>query len=162
MKTNYKLIAVLTVPLTVLLFISCAGLGNDLIKSPSVKVTNVSIRDIRLDKQDIVVKMNIFNPNPVPIPVRGFTYRLDINDIEFANGFNEERMDLPAADDGELDLVISGDIISFLLKNRLVNRDSLDYSLSGDIAVLSSSLKFPYSKSGKIEVPSYINNIIGR
>lgn len=143
-------------------FVSCAGLGNDLVKSPRINVSSIKINEIRLDKQDIMISLNIFNPNPVPIPVRGLTYQLDINDVLFASGFNNTRMDIPASGEENVDLSISGDLISFLLKNQLAGKGSLNYSLTGDVALISSSIKFPYSRSGQIKIPDYINNIIGR
>lgn len=162
MTNSFSVFFYIMLPASIVFFLSCAGMGNSFIKSPEISVSRVEIKDLRLDQQDIVVKLNVFNPNPVPIPIRGLTYKFDINEVEFANGFNETRIDVPASGDGDIDLVISGDIISFLLENRMINKDRVDYSLSGDIAVLSSSIRFPYSKTGVINVPDYVDGFLGR
>ncbi len=161
-KTSSLIVAFPFIFLQVLLVVSCAGLGNRLVKSPEISVAKISIGDLRLDRQDIKVKLNVFNPNPVPIPVRGITYKFNINNIEFAKGFNETRIDLPASGEGDIDLVISGDLVSFLLENKMIRTDELKYSLTGNIAVLSSSLRFPFSRTGEINIPDYFNTLKGR
>lgn len=161
-KTRSIILSVLITLPTALFMVSCAGLGNSLVKSPEISIASVGIGDVRLERQDIKVKLNVYNPNPVPIPIRGLTYKFDINNIEFARGFNESRIDLPASGEGDIDLVIRGDLLSFLLENKMIRKDKLNYSLTGDIAVLSSSLRFPYSRTGELSIPNYFDRFIGR
>lgn len=148
----------LTIVLLILtsITVSCAGMTEGLVQSPRLSVTDVQIAGIQLDRQYIRLKLDITNPNPVLIPVRGFTYKLDINDIEFSSGFNETYMDIPASGKESVDFIISGDLLSFLMNNRIRGSESVRYSLSGDIAILHSSLRFPYHESGIIDISRYL------
>jgi len=146
--------------LTLSLLFACAGMGNGILRPPGLKVTGVNVESLGLNKQDIRLKINIFNPNPVPIPVRGITYKLEINSVEFASGFNKTSIDIPASGDSDVDLVISGNLLSFLLKNRMISKNSIPYSLTGNIALLSSSIRFPYAHRGMIDLPASLNTFM--
>lgn len=161
-KSNDRLICYISIILIMLLplLFACAGMGNGLLTSPDLSITGVSVEHLSLDKQDIRLNLRISNPNPVPIPVRGLTYELDINSVKFASGFNKTNIDIPASGDSDVALVISGNLINFFLQNRMISKNSVPYSLTGDIALLSSSIRFPYSHQGIIELPASLRSLI--
>ena len=134
--------------------ISCAGIGENLLQSPKLRVTNVSITNLTLNNQSIVFTLGINNPNPIPIPIRGLRYKLDLNNVEFASGFSENTINIPASGEGEMRLNISGDLISFIQKIEVITEGWIDYQLSGDIALVKSTLRFPYYKTGKLTLNS--------
>ena len=140
-----------------LLLSSCAGIGQSLLQAPDLKITNVRVSNLSLINQNIVFTLGIDNPNPIPIPLKGFSYKLDLNGVEFANGYNESDISIPAGGNSVMDLNIEGDLISFIQKFGWVKQGGLDYNLSGDIALLSSSLRFPYSQEGRLTLGSLFN-----
>lgn len=133
-----------------LLFLSCAGLGEGIIQAPQLRITDAALSNISIFRQDIDLKMNIKNPNPFSLPIRGFSYRLELNGVEFTNGFNETALNIPSAGESKTTLKITGDLLSFIRKFNLGDAKQLNYSLSGDIAILSSSLRFPYRQTGEL------------
>ncbi len=140
-----------------ILISSCAGIGKSLLTSPDLKITNVRVSNLSLTNQNLVFTLGIDNPNPIPIPLKGLSYKLDLNGVEFANGFNESDISIPAGGNSVMDLNIEGDLISFIQKFGGVKQGGLDYNLSGDIALLSSSLRFPYSQEGRLTLGSLFN-----
>lgn len=142
--------------LTILLS-SCAGIGQSLIKAPGLNITNVRVSNLSLTNQNIVFTLGIDNPNPIPIPLKGLSYKLDLNGVEFANGFNESDLSIPAGGNSVMDLNIEGDLISFIREFGGVKQGGLDYNLSGDIALLSSSLRFPYNQEGRLTLGTLFN-----
>ncbi len=136
--------------LIILFLLSCAGLGEGLIQAPELKITDTALSGISIFKQDINLKMNIKNPNPFSLPIRGFSYKLDLNGVEFTSGFNETALNIPSVGETETTLRITGDLLSFIRKFNLGDAKQLNYSLSGDIAILSSSLRFPYRQTGEL------------
>jgi len=140
-----------------ILISSCAGIGQSLIQSPVLKITNVRVSNLSLTNQNIVFTIGIDNPNPIPIPLKGLTYNLDLNGVEFANGFNESDINIPAGGNSVMDLNIEGDLLSFIQNFGGVKQGGLDYYLSGDIALLSTSLRFPYSQEGRLTLGSLFN-----
>jgi len=133
---------------------SCAGIGQSLLQAPDIKVTNVRVTHLSLTNQNIVFTLGIDNPNPIPIPLKGLTYKLDLNGVEFASGFNESDISIPAGGNSVMDLNINGDLLSFIQKFGGIKQGGLDYNLSGDIALLNRSLRFPYSQGGKLNLGS--------
>lgn len=143
--------------LMVILFSSCAGIGQSLIQPPGLEITNVRVSNLSLTNQNLVFTLGLDNPNPFPIPLKGLSYKLDLNGVEFANGFNESDISIPAGGGSVLDLNIEGDLINFVRDFGGVKQGGLDYNLSGDIALLSSSLRFPYSQEGRLTLGSLFN-----
>lgn len=133
-----------------LFFLSCAGLGEGIIQAPELRITDAALSSISIFHQDIDLKMSIKNPNPFSLPIRGFTYKLDLNGVEFTSGFNETALNIPSISESETNLKITGDLLSFIRKFNLGDAKKLNYSLSGDIAILSSSLRFPYRQTGEL------------
>ncbi len=140
-----------------ILLSSCAGIGQSLIKAPGLNITNVRVSNLSLTNQNIVFTLGIDNPNPIPIPLKGLSYKLDLNGVEFANGFNESDLSIPAGGNSVMDLNIEGDLISFIREFGGINQGGLDYNLSGDIALLSSSLRFPYNQEGRLTLGTLFN-----
>lgn len=136
------------------LLFSCAGLENALLQTPKLSVTDVRTNKVTLGEQNIGLRLNIYNPNPIPIPIRGLSYKLDLNDVEFASGFSENSISIPAAGSGEMDLNIGGNLLSFIQRFGGISKGSIDYRISGDIALVSSSLRFPYSQVGELSLRS--------
>lgn len=144
---------VLVILICFLLF-SCAGLENALLQAPKLSVKDVRINKVTLGEQNIGFRLNIYNPNSIPIPIKGLSYKLDLNNVEFASGFSENSISIPAAGSGEMDLSIGGNLISFIQKFGGIAKSSIDYQISGDIALVSSSLRFPYSHVGELSLRS--------
>lgn len=147
---NYSLLFLLIS----IFLISCAGIGDSFLQTPKFKVTNVRITNLSLNNQSIVFTLGIENPNPIPIPIRGLSYKLDLNSVEFASGFSENSVNIPASGAGKMNLNVSGNLISFIQKIGTISDGRIDYHLSGDIVLVSSTIRFPYSKIGRLSLNS--------
>lgn len=135
--------------------LSCAGVGRGIIESPRISVEGVRLSKVDLDQQEILIDLKVANPNSFPLPIRGISYKLDINGAEFASGFNSKTIDIPSGANNETTLLITGNLLTFLKK---FNRDNLTnpaYRISGDISILSTDLRFPYSHEGRLQIDRY-------
>ena len=73
----------------VLLFIAmlsgCAALQST-IETPHVTLNNLQVIDMTLLEQRYAVTLRVQNPNPIPLPISGMNFQLDINDTELGPG----------------------------------------------------------------------------
>ena len=125
-----------TTLLTLILASGCASYTAGF-REPAVELTSVEVTKMSLSGQTVLLGFRVYNPNPLPLPVKGIRYRVRLNDQEFAGGETDGRFSVPANGDGEfgisvnLDLMRSGPQLAMLLQNGA--GDDLRYELSGDL-----------------------------
>ena len=133
--------------------------GGSLVQSPSVDLTSVEVSDMNFTQQTFLLGFSVNNPNPFPIPVKAVSYRVRLNNENFAGGETQSDFTVPASGDGDfvisvdLDLLKSGAMLTSIVRSGM--NDRVDYEVFGDLAVdipLVPSLRF--SNSGTIVVQS--------
>ena len=150
---NSKYIIAITL---LLLISSCSGIGKSLVKSPDLSVTHISISKLSTTEQKINLKLRIDNPNPFTLPIRGFRYNFFVNNNEFIEGFYNNSFDIRSNGNSEIDLKLSGDLLSLIKKLDLTLLKKIDYTISGDISLLTENLKFPYEYKGEVSILSLL------
>jgi LEA14-like dessication related protein len=136
----------------------CAGSGS-LVNSPTVDLTSVEVSDMSFTNQTFLLGFSVNNPNPFPIPVKAVSYRVRLNDENFAGGETQSDFTVPAGGDEhfvisvDVNLLKSGAQLTSIIRSGM--RDRIDYEVLGDLAVdipLVPSMRF--SNSGTIMVQS--------
>ena len=136
----------------------CAS-GGSLVQSPQVELTSVEVSEINFTNQTFLLGFNVNNPNAFPIPVRGVSYRVRLNNEHFAGGDTQSNFTVPAGGDGnfvisvDLDLLKSGAQLASILRSGVHER--VDYEVFGDLDVdipFAPTLRF--SNNGTIRVQS--------
>ena len=60
------------VALLALLLSACASVPDSLIDSPRVRLSNVHVVGVGFDSQTFLLSFDVANPNPFPLPIRGY------------------------------------------------------------------------------------------
>lgn len=110
------------------------------------QVTNVTLEDVAIS-----VKMNIKNPNPLPLKLDQVTYALKFSGEQVTEGTFDQGVNIPAS--GENDVTVPfkfkyssvGNLISSLLKNTFTK----EYEINGSAKLGIFSI--PFSQKGEVK-----------
>ena len=135
---------------------ACAGTGA-VIDSPRVELTGVELTSANFRRQTFLLRFDVSNPNPFPLPVKAVEYRVDFDDQKFADGETQGSFTVPARGDDsfaisvDLDFLSSATHLTSLLNGGL--RENVRYALQGRLAVDIPFVKpIPFSNSGVINM----------
>jgi LEA14-like dessication related protein len=149
----------LQILLLALVLSACASLPDDLVKSPSVKLSKVEIVGLGFNGQTFLLSFDVENPNPFPLPVRSIDYGLKLDGQRFASGETASDFTIPAS--GDTSFAISVDLNLLQSAPQLLSivrdgaRRELAYELDGHLGVdipLTPPIK--YHNSGTIGLNS--------
>jgi LEA14-like dessication related protein len=121
------------------------------LEKPTLSVVNVQLLKGDLWHQELKVRMRVQNPNDRQLPVKGLSYELEVDGQEFAHGMSGDSFVVPAHGEAEFDLSVSANMASLLVK--MLGQDSLDYQLSGKIAMSAGLLRsFSFNEHGSFKL----------
>lgn len=122
------------------------------IENPHVTLNNLQVLDMTLLEQRYAVTLRVQNPNPVPIPISGMNFRLDINDTEFGRGVTHQAVTVPAYGEALVELNLVSNLVRLFDQVRGMESNkgqSLHYRLSGGISVADRLGKLPFEYQGE-------------
>lgn len=135
---------------------ACAGTGT-VIDSPKVDLTGVELTSANLRRQTFLLRFDVSNPNPFPLPVKAVEYRVDFDNEKFAGGETQGSFTVPAHGDDtfaisvDLDFMSSATHLTSLFRGGF--RENVSYELNGSLAVDIPFVKpIPFSSSGVINL----------
>lgn len=130
----------------------CESLTKNFLKDPEVKIIDVKITDISLSEISVAVKLNVINPNGIPLNLDKVNYELNISGETVTEGTFTEGMQIPASGQNDLSIPLKfrlksvGNILSGLM-NRSFTKE---YELKGNVQLGIFTL--PFSKRGEINL----------
>lgn len=140
----------------VFLLSACVGTGT-VIDAPKVDLIGVELTAADFRHQTFLLRFDVDNPNPFPLPVKAVTYRVTFDDQKFAGGETQGRFTVPARGDDtfaisvDLDLLGSATQLTSLLRGGL--RENVSYELKGSLAIdIPFVSPIPFSSSGVINM----------
>jgi LEA14-like dessication related protein len=95
------------------------------------------------------------NPNSRELPIKGITYRIEVNDAELANGASDTPFVVPAMGEAEFDVNLTANLASALsqILGKKGSSDQLDYRLIGSVALSSGFLRrIPFDERGSVKL----------
>ncbi len=122
-------------------------------ESPIVTVTRLEPAEMGLLEQRYQLTLRVQNPNDFELPIRGLTYKLEINDEEFARGVSSEAVTVKPFGEETIKVNVTSNLLSLVgkLKNLAPNAASgLRYKISGNIALVGETFRLPFGKEGEI------------
>jgi LEA14-like dessication related protein len=135
---------------------ACAGTGT-VIESPSVNLIGVELTSANFQRQTFLLRFDVNNPNPFPLPVKAVEYRVDFDNEKFADGKTQGSFTVPARGDDsfaisvELDFLSSAKHLASLFEGGF--RENISYELKGSLAVdIPFVHPLPFSSSGVIHM----------
>lgn len=137
--------------LATLVLSSCASLTKDLIKDPEVKVIDFSVTNVTLEDVSIAVKMNIKNPNPIPLNLDQVTYALKFSGKDVTEGTFSEGIKVPASGENNVTVPLKFKYSSLnsLVSSLFNNTFTKEYEINGSAKL--GIFNIPFSEKGEVK-----------
>src|SRR6478609_5539449 len=94
-------------------------------EAPKLSVASMKVQSADIFSQRLVVHMRVSNPNNRELPIKGITYRIEVNDAELAQGLTDTPFVVPAMGEADFDVQLTANLAS-ALSQLLGHRGSAD------------------------------------
>ncbi len=135
------------------LFGGCSVLPN--LEAPKLSVVSMKMQSADIFSQRLQVRMRVLNPNTRELPIKGISYRIEVNDAELAQGMTDAAFVVPAMGEAEFDVQVTANLAGALarLLARGGSSETLDYRLVGSVALASGFLRrIPFDERGSVKL----------
>ena len=125
------------------------------LEAPKLSVVSMKVQSADLFSQRLQVRMRVQNPNDRELPVKGISYRIEVNDSELAQGLSDTPFVVPALGEAEFDVQLTANLAGALtqLLSKRGSQDTLDYRLVGDVSLSSGFLRrIPFDERGSVKL----------
>jgi len=143
------------VPL-LLLALGAAGCASTLkLEAPDISVVSLKLQSADLFAQRLQVRLRVVNPNDRELPIKGITYRIEVDEAELAAGETATAFVVPAKGEAEFDAMLTANLASAIARylSRKGSQQSLDYRLTGEVALSSGFLRrIPFDERGSVKL----------
>lgn len=125
------------------------------LEAPKLSVVSMKMQSADIFSQRLLVRMRVMNPNSRSLPIKGITYRIEVNDAELAEGASNTPFEVPAMGEAEFDVQLTANLASALAQflSRRGSQDKLDYRLVGSVSLSSGFLRrIPFDERGSVDL----------
>lgn len=139
------------VAFALLLMSGCATLEKQF-KQPEVTLGEARITSMSLADAQLAFDVDVKNPNPIGLSMKGLSYKLQLQDKQLFDGALSERLQVDANGTSRMTLPFTlryEDVFGTLLALR--DNKELRYQISGEADF--GLIRLPYSRSGTISMP---------
>ena len=139
-----------------LLAVALAGCASAFhLETPKLSVLSMKVQSADIFSQRLQMRMLVQNPNDRELPIKGITYRIDVNDAELGRGQADSSFIVPAMGEAEFDLQFTANLATALaqLLSRRGSSETIDYRLRGEVALSSGFLRrIPFDERGSVKL----------
>jgi LEA14-like dessication related protein len=132
----------------------CAGLAPKF-EHPRLSVVGVEMRDASLAEQHVRVKLRVYNPNTVELPVEGISYTVDVAGEELGRGVTADSFTVPAHGEAEFEVLMTTNLAAVLFKVMPSLKESghpIEYHLVGKVNTSRMFLRsIPFDERGTFQ-----------
>jgi LEA14-like dessication related protein len=130
----------------------CAALPK--FEAPHLSVMSIKMQSADIFSQRLVVHMRVVNPNDRLLPIKGITYRIEVDGAQLADGASDKPFEVPAMGEAEFDVAVTANLASALSKwLARGSQDTVDYRLIGNVALSSGFLRrIPFDERGSVKL----------
>lgn len=141
---------------------ACETLPDNLVKAPSVDLSNVQVVGLGFNGQTFLLSFDVENPNPFPLPVESVDYGVKLDGQRFASGSTASDFSVPAS--GNTSFAISVDLNLLQTAPHLLTivrdgaRREIVYELDGQLGVgipLTPPIKYHNSGTIRLSAESF-------
>jgi LEA14-like dessication related protein len=125
------------------------------LEAPKLSVVSLKMQSADIFSQRLQVRMRVVNPNDRELPIKGISYRIEVNDAQLGEGETDTSFVVPAKGEAEFDMTVTANLASTLSKLFLRGSkpESLDYRLVGSVALSSGFLRrIPFDERGSVKL----------
>ncbi len=135
------------------LLAGCAAVPR--LEAPKLSVVSLHLQSADILSQRLLLRMRVLNPNSRELPIKGISYRIEVNGTELGQGLANQPFVVPALGEAEFDVQmtanLAGALARFLLRKN--SQDSLEYRLVGEVALSSGFLRrIPFDEQGRVKL----------
>ncbi|MES9854579.1 MAG: LEA type 2 family protein [Candidatus Thiodiazotropha sp. L084R] len=128
-------------------------------KMPDVKLSNIEVKRLTLQKADLMVELEVANPNQFAVMLDKLDYQLKLNGIDVGSGALSQSMKIDQRGRGRITLPLSLDMMQAGrgLYSAFIGGSGLRYELdgsldaSGDTPILGE-FQIPLDRQGKVDL----------
>jgi len=124
-------------------------------EAPKLSVASMKLQSADIFSQRLLVHMRVSNPNDRELPIKGITYRIEVNDAELAQGLTDTPFVVPAMGEAEFDVQVTANLATALSQflSRRGSSDTVDYRLVGSVSLSSGILRhIPFDERGSVKL----------
>jgi LEA14-like dessication related protein len=124
-------------------------------EAPKLSVVTMKIQSADIFSQRMQVRMRVQNPNDRELPIKGITYRIEVNEAELGQGSADTPFVVPSMGEAEFDMVFTANLATALsqLLSRKGSSQTIDYRLRGEVALSSGFLRhIPFDERGSVKL----------
>ena len=158
MQLRKSTILITIICFIILIITGCSAITNLAgIKEPEFKVSNVKLSNISFDKADLMLEVNVHNPNKIPLDFAGFDYNFFINKSSFVKGKQKIEQKIKANGNSYFKVPIELDYKNlYTTFNNLTEKDVIDYNIllgfDFNFPVVGKT-SFPIKNKGRLPLP---------
>lgn len=147
--------ALLGIPALLVLYFAagCAGLTASW-TAPEVALLGAQPKLLGLDRQSFLVTLGVTNPNDRALPIKGLSYRVQVEGQDLAEGSSALARLIPAGATEQVDVEVGSNLLGLMpsLPQLLLTKAELAWTVSGIayVEVAGVRLPLPYRHSGTI------------
>lgn len=147
-----KIVCILLGMSAVLSMGGCGTLGGKLLRDPEVQVAGFGLDEVSMREVAVRLKLNVKNPNSVPLKLGKVTYALNFAGEQVTQGEVKEGVNVPANGENtvEIPLRFAYNSVGNVLKGLFTQNFTRDYELKGTAQV--GLFAIPFSKKGEVEL----------
>jgi LEA14-like dessication related protein len=154
-----RMIRVIVVLQLSLLFVAgCASTATN-VSSPKVVLSSVEMQSLSFSGQTFLLRFDVSNPNPFPLPVRSVRYHVRLGEHRFASGETQANFSVPAggadafAISVDLNIMQQTSRVTSLLRTGM--SENVQYELQGSLLIdVPNTRPLAFSSSGVIPINS--------
>ena len=133
-----------------------AGCASTLeLEAPKLSLVSMKLQSADIFSQRLQLRLRVQNPNDRELPVKGISYRIEVDDSELAQGLSDAPFVVPALGEAEFDVQVTANLAGTLaqLLARRGSADTLDYRLVGKVSLSSGFLRsIPFDERGSVKL----------
>ncbi|MES9962632.1 MAG: LEA type 2 family protein [Candidatus Sedimenticola sp. 20ELBAFRAG] len=147
----------LTLCLLALLILSgCAGMAESR-ESPRVTLVGIKMVSVEIFEQRYGLMLRIQNPNPDALVITGMSFKVEINDQDFASGVSDNGVTVEGFGEATLDVEVVSSLFDVVEQLRALEKrqgQPLVYRIHGKIRHAGSPFSIPFERKGRIGGPA--------
>jgi len=125
------------------------------LEPPQLSVVTMKVQSADIFSQRLQVRLRVVNPNDRELPIKGISYRIEVEGDQLAEGLTDAPFVVPAMGEAEFDMQVTANLAGTLAKYLMRGSTpaALNYRLVGKVALSSGFLRsIPFDERGSVKL----------